>query len=265
MNVHVAEPKAPAVAGPSACSCRVCGAKFEHTVVDLGVTPLCESFLAADEINRMEPFYPLHARVCGDCFLVQIDQYVAPAHIFTEYAYFSSYSTSWVAHAKAYVEAIVPRLSLGAGSMAVELASNDGYLLQHFQPLGVPALGVEPAANVAAVAQAKGVDTIVDFFGRRLARTMVQEGRAADLVIGNNVLAQVPDLDDFVGGIAILLKPEGVVTLEFPHLVRLLDGNQFDTIYHEHFSYFSLLTIERLAALHGLRVFDVEELPTHGG
>lgn len=265
MNVHVAEPKAPAVAGPSACSCRVCGATIEHTVVDLGVTPLCESFLAVDEINRMEPFYPLHAKVCGDCFLVQIDQYVAPEHIFTEYAYFSSYSTSWVAHAKAYVEAIVPRLLLGAGSLAVELASNDGYLLQHFHPLGVPALGVEPAANVAAAARARRVDTIVDFFGRRLARTMVQEGRAADLVIGNNVLAQVPDLDDFVGGIAILLKPEGVVTLEFPHLVRLLDGNQFDTIYHEHFSYFSLLTIERLAALHGLRVFDVEELPTHGG
>jgi len=234
-------------------------------MVDLGVTPLCESFLAAADVDAMEPFYPLHAMVCGDCFLVQLKEYVSPDHIFTEYAYFSSFSTSWVAHAKAYVEMITRRMSLCSGSLAVELASNDGYLLQHFAPLGVPALGVEPAPNVAAAAKARGVDSVVDFFGRRLARQLLAEGRAADLVIGNNVLAQVPDLDDFVGGIAILLKPEGLVTLEFPHLVRLIEGNQFDTIYHEHFSYFSLHTIERMAALHGLRVVDVEELPTHGG
>lgn len=265
MNVHVAGQTTPVEAGKPACNCRGCGADVAHTVVDLGATPLCESFLSATEIDQMEPFYPLHAKVCADCFLVQLDQYVAPEHIFTEYAYFSSYSTSWVAHAKSYVEAIAPRLALGASSKVVELASNDGYLLQHFAPLGIPALGVEPAANVAVVAQSKGVDTIVDFFGRRLARKMIEDGHAADLVIGNNVLAQVPDLDDFVGGIAVLLKPEGVATLEFPHLVRLLEGNQFDTIYHEHFSYFSLLTIERMAALHGLRVVDVEELTTHGG
>lgn len=265
MNIHVTEPGTDARVEGRGCRCRVCGSNVEETVVDLGVTPLCESFVAAKDLEAMEPFYPLHAMVCGDCFLVQLREYVAPEHIFDDYAYFSSYSTSWVAHAKTYVEMITKRLGLGKDSLALELASNDGYLLQHFAPLGVPALGVEPAANVAAVATAKGVDTIVDFFGRRLANTLVAEGRRADLVIGNNVLAQVPDLDDFVGGIAIVLKPDGVATLEFPHLVRLIEENQFDTIYHEHFSYFSLLTIERMAVLHGLQVVDVEQLKTHGG
>ncbi len=213
----------------------------------------------------MEPYFPLHTQVCHNCFLVQLKEYVSPDEIFTEYAYFSSYSTSWVAHAKRYCEAITKRLSLDDKSLVVELASNDGYLLQHFGPLGVPVLGIEPAVNVAAVATGKGIPTIVDFFGVRLARKMVAEGKQADLIAGNNVLAQVPDLNDFVAGMKILLKPEGVVTLEFPHIERLIEENQFDTIYHEHFSYFSLLTIDIMAARHGLKVIDVEELPTHGG
>ncbi len=245
--------------------CRLCGAGLDHTFVDLGMSPLCESFLAADEIDAMEPFFPLHVQVCGECFLVQLREYVSPEHIFTEYAYFSSYSTSWVAHAKAYCEMIARRLDLGPESLAVELASNDGYLLQHFLPLGVPMLGVEPAANVAKVAIDKGIATRVDFFGVALAQKLLAEGFGADLILGNNVLAQVPDLNDFVGGMRILLKPEGVITLEFPHLQRLIEGNQFDTIYHEHFSYFSLTTIDRMAARHNLKLIDVEELSTHGG
>src|SRR5262245_12782252 len=246
-------------------TCRLCGSGLEHTFVDLGMSPLCESFLACDQLDTMEPYFPLHVLVCGQCFLVQLKEYVSPQHIFREYAYFSSYSTSWVAHAKAYCEMITTRLGLGPGSLAVELASNDGYLLQHFLPLGVPVLGIEPAANVAKVAQAKGVTTRVDFFGVKLADTLVAEGRQADLIIGNNVLAQVPDLNDFVAGIRRLLKPEGVVTLEFPHLERLMAENQFDTIYHEHFSYFSFITIDHMAKRHGMKLIDVEELPTHGG
>ncbi len=245
--------------------CRLCGTGLEHTFVDLGMSPLCESFLAPDQLDAMEPYFPLHALVCGECFLVQLKEYVSPEHIFREYAYFSSYSTSWVAHAKAYCEAITKRLGLGPDSLAVELASNDGYLLQHFLPLGVPVLGIEPAANVAKVAIDKGIPSRVDFFGRRLAAELVAEGKRADLIIGNNVLAQVPDLNDFVAGMVRLLKPEGVITLEFPHLERLMAENQFDTIYHEHFSYFSFVTIERLAARHGLKLIDVEELSTHGG
>ena len=245
--------------------CRLCQAPLRHTFVDLGMSPLCESFLPADQLDAMEPFYPLHVLLCEQCFLVQLREYVKPEHIFTEYAYFSSYSTSWVAHAKTYSEMITQRLGLGARSLAVELASNDGYLLQHFAPLGVPVLGIEPAANVAKVAESKGVETRVDFFGVRLARQLVAEGRSADLIIGNNVLAQVPDLNDFVAGIAVLLKPEGVVTLEFPHLERLMAENQFDTIYHEHFSYFSGLTIAAMAARHSLKLIDIETLETHGG
>lgn len=248
-----------------ATGCRLCQASLKHSFVDLGMSPLCESFLPAAQLDAMEPFYPLHAQLCDQCFLVQLREYVKPEHIFTEYAYFSSYSTSWVAHAKDYCGMIAGRLGLGRQSLAVELASNDGYLLQHFAALGVPVLGIEPAANVAKVAEAKGVPTRVDFFGRKLAHTLVAEGRAADLIIGNNVLAQVPDLNDFVAGIAILLKPEGVVTLEFPHLERLMAENQFDTIYHEHFSYFSGLTIAKMAARHGLKMIDVETLETHGG
>lgn len=245
--------------------CRLCGAGLSSVFVDLGMSPLCESFLTAEQCGAMEPYYPLRAMTCGECFLVQLPEYVAPEAIFTEYAYFSSYSTSWVAHAKAYCEAMAKRTGLGPDSLVVEIASNDGYLLQHFVAMGVPSLGVEPAANVAAAAIAKGVATRIDFFGRRLAAQMVAEGSRADLIVANNVLAHVPDLNDFVAGMAILLAPEGVATIEFPHLERLMAENQFDTIYHEHFSYFSLITVKTLAARHGLRVVDVDELATHGG
>jgi SAM-dependent methyltransferase len=229
------------------------------------MSPLCESFLSAEQIDQMEPYFPLHVLVCGSCFLVQLQEYVKPEHIFTEYAYFSSYSTSWVEHARRYCEKIKTRLDLGAQSQVYEIASNDGYLLQHFLPLGVPVTGIEPAANVAAVAQRKNIPTLIEFFSLKLARRLTCEGRSADLIIGNNVLAQVPDLNDFIAGMAHLLAPNGVITLEFPHLERLIDENQFDTIYHEHFSYFSLVTIDRLATKHGLKIFDVEQLSTHGG
>lgn len=252
-------------AKPHASCCRICGTGLTKTFVDLGKSPLCESFLAADELDRMEPFYPLKVMVCESCFLVQLREYVRPEHIFTEYAYFSSFSSSWVAHCKAYCEMIAERFGLGPQSLVVELASNDGYLLQHFLPMGIPVIGVEPAANVAAVAEKKGVRTVVDFFGTRLAGEMVARGEKADLVIGNNVLAQVPDINDFVAGIKMILAPAGVLTLEFPHVARLIEHAQFDTIYHEHFSYFSLTTIEVLARRHDLVIFDVEELPTHGG
>jgi C-methyltransferase C-terminal domain/Putative zinc binding domain/Methyltransferase domain len=248
-----------------AARCRFCKAPLHHTFVDLGMSPLCESYLTADQLNRMEPFYPLHVKVCGQCFLVQLEEYVSAEHIFTEYAYFSSYSDSWLKHASNYVDMISERLGLGARSLAVELASNDGYLLQYFVTKGIPVLGVEPAVNVAKVAEQKGVTTLVKFFGRQTARKMVADGQAADLVIGNNVLAQVPDLNDFVSGIRILLKPSGVATLEFPHLLRLMAENQYDTIYHEHFSYFSLITLEKIFRAHGLVLFDVDEIPTHGG
>jgi C-methyltransferase C-terminal domain/Putative zinc binding domain/Methyltransferase domain len=249
----------------SAGRCRLCGGGLEQTFVDLGMSPLCESYLEAGQLDAMEPYFPLHALVCGTCFLVQLREYVSPESIFQEYAYFSSYSTTWVAHAKAYCAMIKARLGLGPKSLVVETASNDGYLLQHFLPLGVPVLGIEPAANVAKVATDRGIPTRVDFFGVKLANTLVAEGKHADLIIGNNVLAQVPDLNDFVSGMALLLAEEGVITLEFPHLERLIAENQFDTIYHEHFSYFSFITIDRLASHHGLKLVDVEELPTHGG
>ena len=251
--------------GGIAGHCRLCGGPLCHTFVDLGMSPLCESFLAAEQLDEMEPYFPLHAFVCENCFLVQLKEYVHPEKIFREYAYFSSYSTSWVAHAKSYCEMIKTRLRLNPDSLVVELASNDGYLLRNFLPLGVPVLGIEPAANVAAVAVANGVPTRVDFFGLRLAEQLESEGKRADLIIGNNVLAQVPDLNDFVSGMARLLKPDGVITLEFPHLEKLIAGNQFDTIYHEHFSYFSFISIAQVAARHGLRLIDVEELSTHGG
>ena len=245
--------------------CRLCNAPLTTTFVDLGMSPLCESFLAANEINQMEPFFPLHVLVCGECFLVQLQEYVKPEDIFTEYAYFSSYSTFWVEHARQYCSMISYRLGLGPNSQVFEIASNDGYLLQHFLPLGIPVTGIEPAVNVAEVARQKGIPTLVEFFGLKLAQRLKSEGRQADLIIGNNVLAQVPDLNDFTAGMAHLLSPNGVITLEFPHLVQLIDHNQFDTIYHEHFSYFSLITIDRLARRHGLKLFDVEELKTHGG
>ena len=245
--------------------CRFCGTRLEHTFVDLGMSPLCESFLPSDQLNQMEAFYPLHAYVCGKCFLVQLEAYVTPEHIFNDYAYFSSYSDSWLAHAKSYTDQMVERFAIGEKSFVVELASNDGYLLQYFVEKKVPVLGIEPAANVAAVAVKKGVPSLVKFFGRETARELVAQGKQADLLLGNNVLAQVPDLNDFVAGMKVLLKPTGVLTIEFPHLQRLMEENQFDTIYHEHFSYFSWITAEQIFAAHGITLFDVEELPTHGG
>ncbi len=245
--------------------CRFCGTKLEHTFVDLGMSPLCESYLSADHLNQMEPFYPLHVYVCEKCFLVQLQEYVTPEHIFSDYAYFSSYSDSWLAHASKYTAQMVERFAIGAQSLVVEVASNDGYLLQYFVEKQIPVLGIEPAANVAAVAVQKGVSTLVKFFGTETARELAASSKKADLLLGNNVLAQVPDLNDFVAGMKILLKPAGVITMEFPHLQRLMEQNQFDTIYHEHFSYFSLVTVEKIFAAHGLTLFDVEELHTHGG
>jgi SAM-dependent methyltransferase len=246
-------------------ACRFCSTLLRQTVVDLGMSPLCESFLTADQLNQMEPYYPLHVYVCHGCFLVQVEEYVSPEAIFREYAYFSSYSDSWLAHARDYVKMIIARLGLTLTSRVVELGSNDGYLLQYFVAQGIPVLGVEPARNVAAAAMAKGVPTVTRMFGRQTASELVADGYRADLLCGANVLAQVPDLNDFVAGMQILLKPGGVATVEFPHLMRLVEENQFDTIYHEHFSYFSLTTVERIFDAHRLTVFDVEELPTHGG
>ena len=246
-------------------SCRFCGTKLESTFVDLGMSPLCESYVGADQLNQMEPFYPLHVYVCGNCFLVQLQEYVTPEHIFSDYAYFSSYSDSWLAHARKYTDQMVKRFGLGKDSLVVEVASNDGYLLQYFVEKQVPVLGIEPAANVAAVAVQKHIPTLVKFFGRETARDLAASGQKADLLLGNNVLAQVPDLNDFVAGMKLLLKSDGVITMEFPHLQQLMEQNQFDTIYHEHFSYFSLSTAERIFAAHGLTLFDVEELTTHGG
>jgi SAM-dependent methyltransferase len=246
-------------------ACRFCGTDLEHRVVDLGMSPLCESYVAAEDLDRMEPFYPLHVWVCQRCFLVQLNEYVAAEDIFTEYAYFSSYSSSWLDHANDYVAMITERLGLGSNSLVVELASNDGYLLQYFVERGIPCLGIEPAANVAAVAIERGVPTDVSFFGAERAKQLTADGRVADLVLGNNVLAQVPDLNDFVAGIPTILAPDGTVTIEFPHLLRMLEENQFDTIYHEHFCYFSLISAEAVFAGHGMTIFDVEELWTHGG
>jgi SAM-dependent methyltransferase len=229
------------------------------------MSPLCESFLTADQLDRMEPFYPLHVRVCDRCWLVQLPEYVSGAEIFREYAYFSSYSDSWLAHARAYTATMIDRFHLTAQSQVVEVGSNDGYLLQYFVQRGIPSLGIEPAANVAQAALERGVPTQVRFFGRQAARDLLAQGRRADLLAGANVMAQVHDINDFVAGLKILLAPRGVITIEFPHLMRLVEGNQFDTIYHEHFSYFSLLSVERIFGAHGLTVFDVDELPTHGG
>jgi len=229
------------------------------------MSPLCESYLAADQLDRMEPFYPLRVCVCRACFLVQVGEYVKAEEIFTEYAYFSSYSSSWLKHAEDYVSMISERLQLDKSSFVMELASNDGYLLQYFVKRGIPCLGIEPAANVAKAARERGVETEVSFFGLDTARELKQRGRTADLVLGNNVLAQVPDVNSFVAGVLEVLKPTGTATFEFPHLMRLFEGNQFDTIYHEHFSYFSLITVEAIFAKHGMTVFDVEELWTHGG
>ncbi len=245
--------------------CRSCGTTLAHTFVDLGMSPLANSYIKPEQRSRMEPFYPLHVYVCSACLLVQLEQFSSPHDIFSDYAYFSSFSDSWLAHAKRYVDMIADRFQLGRDSKVVEIASNDGYLLQNFVARGVPVLGVEPAANVAEVAKQKGVNTTVAFFGEKTARGLVADGWGADLIIGNNVLAHVPDLNDFVNGLKVLLKPTGLITMEFPHLVQLMEQNQFDTIYHEHFSYFSFLAVEKVFARHGMTLFDVEELSTHGG
>lgn len=246
-------------------TCRFCASPLRTTLVDLGMSPLCQTHITPDQLHEMEPFYPLHAYVCDACHLVQLQEFVSPQDIFGEYAYFSSYSTSWVEHARRYVGMAIERFQLGASSKVMEIASNDGYLLQHFVTAGVPVLGIEPAANVARAAIEKGVPTTVQFFGRESAARIAAEHGRADLLLGNNVLAHVPDLNDFVAGMRVLLAPGGVITMEFPHLQRLMAENQFDTIYHEHFSYFSFVAVERVFAHHGLTLFDVEELPTHGG
>lgn len=245
--------------------CRGCEAPLTDLVLDLGMSPLANRFLTAEQCRQMEPFYPLRLWLCTACGLVQLEAFETPERLFTDYAYFSSYSDSWVRHARAYAEMAIARFGLGPESLVVEIASNDGYLLQHFVARGIPVLGIEPAANVAEAARARGIPTRVEFFGSAGARRLAAEGVAADLVVANNVLAHTPALRDFVAGLRHVLKPGGTVTLEFPHLERLLAETQFDTIYHEHFSYFSLTTVDRLFRDHGLRVVDVEELPTHGG
>jgi SAM-dependent methyltransferase len=246
-------------------ACRFCATPMSATFVDLGMSPPCQTHIEPEQLNQMERFYPLHAWVCHNCFLVQLEEYVAPDDIFSDYAYFSSYSESWVEHARNYAEAMIARLKLGSQSLVMEIASNDGYLLQHFVALGVPCRGIEPAANVAEAAVAKGIPTTVKFFGRKAAAEVAAEFGQADLLLGNNVLAHVPDINDFVGGMRILLKPGGTITMEFPHLLKLMDENQFDTIYHEHFSYLSFGTVEKIFAHHGLRLCDVDQIPTHGG
>jgi len=246
-------------------SCRFCGRSLTHTFVDLGMSPLCESYISVEQLNEMERFYPLHVYVCDNCFLVQLLEYVSPDRIFSDYAYFSSYSDSWLKHAQNYAEMAIARFELDSKSQVVEIASNDGYLLQYFVQRGIPVLGVEPAANVAAVAEHKGIPSVVKFFGEQTARELVSERKQADLLLGNNVLAHVPDINDFVTGLKVVLKSGGVITMEFPHLMRLIEENQFDTIYHEHFSYLSFITVEKIFFAHGLTLFDVDEIPTHGG
>jgi SAM-dependent methyltransferase len=246
-------------------ACRFCRKELKYTFVDLGMSPLSNAYLGREELDRLEPSYPLYAYVCEHCFLVQLEEIETPKNIFEEYAYFSSYSETWLEHARIYTDMIVERLSLDKTSLVVEIASNDGYLLSNFVIRKIPVIGVEPAGNVARVAQGKGVPTLVRFFGTELALEMTTNGKQADLIIGNNVLAHVPDLNDFVEGLRILLKPEGIITIEVPHVLKLIKENQFDTIYHEHFSYFSLLCLIQVFNAHGLRIFNVEELSTHGG
>jgi hypothetical protein len=267
MNTTLTQQRAEIDKGTSSTKprCRFCDAELSHTFVDLGLSPLCNSLVSPEDLQHKEFFYPLHVFVCHKCYLVQLPVHVDPVEIFQEYAYFSSYSSSWVQHARAYTDAVVPALGLDGRSLVVEIASNDGYLLQHFVSRHIPVLGVEPAANIAEEAERRGIPTIVDFFGTPLARTLASGGKQADLIVGNNVLAQVPTINDFLEGVAILLKEHGVITLEFPHLMRLVDGVQFDTIYHEHYSYFSFTTIVEIFRSHGLTVFDVDEIPTHGG
>lgn len=246
-------------------TCRHCNTGLTVSFCDLGMSPLANSYLAADQLDGMEPFYPLHAYVCSECFLVQLQEFETPDQIFSDYAYFSSYADSWVAHAKAYVDGMIARFNFDTASQVIEIASNDGYLLQFFKGKGIPVLGIEPAANVAVAAEAKGIPTLVRFFNPETAASLAQDGVQADLLIGNNVLAHVPALNDFVKAMKTSLKPRGIITMEFPHLLALMRENQFDTIYHEHVSYLSLSTVERVFATFGLRIFDVDQLPTHGG
>jgi SAM-dependent methyltransferase len=247
------------------CTCRFCHAPLTHSFADLSMSPLSNAFIVPDRQTEAEKFYPLHAFVCDQCFLVQLGEFESPAQIFSDYAYFSSYSDSWLAHCQQYVADMISRFRLGHDSQVIEVASNDGYLLQYFKQEGIPVLGVEPAANVAKVARDKGIPTEVRFFGAETAHWLISQGYQADLLVANNVLAHVPALNDFVADIRLILKPDGVFTIEVPHLLQLILNNQFDTIYHEHFSYFSLLTVDHILKKAGLRVFDVQELPTHGG
>jgi len=248
----------------AAPTCRFCAQALEQVFADLGMSPLANSYLTPEQVGMMEPFYPLRAYVCAGCLLVQLEQFETPDRIFTDYAYFSSYSTTWLEHSRGYAKQMTERFGLDTASRVVELASNDGYLLQYFHARHIPVLGIEPAANVAKIALQKGIPTLVEFFGVQTAVSLVPDS-AADLLIGNNVLAHVPDLNDFVAGMKILLKPGGVITMEFPHLLSLVEKNQWDTIYHEHFSYFSFATVRKVFAAHGLRLFDVDRLATHGG
>jgi len=246
-------------------NCRFCNKELKHLLISLGLTPLANSYLSKEQLSRNEPFFPLEVYICGNCFLVQLPEFESPENIFSDYAYFSSYSDIWLRHARDYVEKMIKLFGIGKKSYVVEIASNDGYLLQYFKEKGIPVLGIEPAHNVAEAAIQKGIPTETIFFGTKTAKEMAKKGRYADLLIGNNVLAHVPNLNDFVAGLKIILKPNGVITMEFPHLMRLIEDTQFDTIYHEHFSYFSFLTVENIFSTNGLRIFDVEELPTHGG
>ena len=255
----------PVAPGKEESRCRFCGTALRDVFIDLGIQPLANAYVTAADLRRPERFYPLRLMVCASCLLVQIEETVSPEHLFSDYPYFSSYADSWLRHARDYADMVVERFALDAGRRVVEVASNDGYLLQFFAQRGIDVLGIDPAANVAAVASANGIPTMVEFFGYSLARRLAAEGKQADLLVGNNVLGHVSQLNDFVGGLRELLAPRGVLTLEFPHVMRLIEENQFDTIYHEHVSYFSLITVMRVFAAHGLTLFDVEEVPTHGG
>jgi 2-polyprenyl-3-methyl-5-hydroxy-6-metoxy-1,4-benzoquinol methylase len=246
-------------------NCRFCETPLRHTFADLGMSPLSNSYLKPEDLQKMEPFYPLHVYICENCYLVQLPEFQSPEKIFRDYAYFSSYSETWLNHAKVYAQLMIDRFGFTTKSHVIEIASNDGYLLRYFKEKNIPVLGVEPAHNVAQVATAAGIPTMVKFFSVETAKELVNDGKQADLLVGNNVLAHVPDLNDFVEGMKIVLKPRGAITMEFPHLMRLMEENQFDTIYHEHFSYFSLITVEKVFSAHGLTLFDVEELSTHGG
>lgn len=248
-----------------AYACRFCGSELHQIFVDLGMSPLANSYLTMADLQKMEPHYPLCIYICDRCYLAQLPVFETPEGIFTDYAYFSSYSDSWLRHAKAYTDLMIERFGYNQSNFVIELASNDGYLLQYFKEKSIPVLGIEPAKNVALAANEAGIPTLVKFFGTDTARELASENKYADLIVGNNVLAHVPGLNDFVNGMKIVLKKQGVITMEFPHLMRLVAENQFDTMYHEHFSYFSFTTVEKVFASHGLTLFDVEELPTHGG